>query len=63
VQQLLDPQALKRLAGIELAPESAHVLLCGNPAMVDEARALLEPRGFAPDTDERLGGLRFERYW
>jgi ferredoxin--NADP+ reductase len=63
VQQLLDPQELRRLTGIVLAPESCHVLLCGNPAMVDETRALLERRGFAPDTDERLGGLRFERYW
>ena len=63
VQQVLEPRTLKDLAGIELDPRGTHVLLCGNPAMIDEARALLEKRGFALDTPEKLGGLRFERYW
>jgi ferredoxin--NADP+ reductase len=63
VQQALDPQRLKELAGIALSPKSCHVLLCGNPAMIDETRALLEKRGFAVDTPDELGGLRFERYW
>jgi len=63
VQQVLDPARLRELAQIELSPKTCHVLLCGNPAMIDETRALLEQRGFVPDTPEHLGGLRFERYW
>ena len=51
------------LAGSEITPQRSHVFLCGNPAMIDETRQLLEPRGFLPDTPETLGGLRFERYW
>ena len=51
------------LGDSEIAPERCHVFLCGNPAMIDETRKLLEPRGFVPDTPETLGGLRFERYW
>ena len=51
------------LGGSEISPQSCHVFLCGNPAMIDETRKLLEPRGFLPDTPETLGGLRFERYW
>jgi ferredoxin/flavodoxin---NADP+ reductase len=63
VQQLLESARLQELARIELSPQGCHVLLCGNPAMIDETRALLEQRGFAPDTYEKQGGLRFERYW
>lgn len=63
VQQVLEPARLRELAGIELAPKHVHVLLCGNPAMIDETRALLEERGFALDTPEKPGGLRLERYW
>ena len=51
------------LERMQLSPQESHVFLCGNPAMIDETRKLLEPRGFAPDTPETLGGLRFERYW
>lgn len=51
------------LAGSEISPHGCHVFLCGNPAMIDETRTLLEKRGFVPDTAEKLGGLRFERYW
>lgn len=59
VQQVLDPVHLK----FDFTPRTCHVFLCGNPAMIDETRKLLEPRGFLPDTPETLGGLRFERYW
>ncbi len=63
VQQVLEPRKLEDLAGIALDPRHTHVLLCGNPAMIDETRALLEKRGYVLDTPEKLGGLRLERYW
>lgn len=63
VQQVLEPRRLKELAGIELSPKSCHVLLCGNPAMIDETSALLVKRSFTVDTPETPGALRFERYW
>lgn len=63
VQQVLEGSRLEELADIPLDPRRAHVLLCGNPAMVSEARALLEARGFAADGPDAPGGLRFERYW
>lgn len=46
-----------------LSPAGCHVLLCGNPAMIDEVRDLLLPRGFALDTAKASGTLHFERYW
>jgi ferredoxin-NADP reductase len=35
-----------RLKDMDLAAESDHVLLCGNPAMIDESFAMLKERGF-----------------
>jgi ferredoxin--NADP+ reductase len=63
VQQVLDSVRMAELAQLELSPSSCTVLLCGNPAMVDQTSELLGKRGFALDTPEQQGGLRFERYW
>jgi ferredoxin--NADP+ reductase len=63
VQLLLEPGRLKDLAGVELSPKSSTVLLCGNPAMIDETSELLVKRSFTVDTPETPGTLRFERYW
>ena len=51
------------LAGMDLSPASTTVLLCGNPAMIDETSAQLERRSFTVDTPEKPGALRYERYW
>src|SRR3546814_5597729 len=39
---------LEQLAGAALDPQQARVMLCGNPAMLSDARKLLSERGFAP---------------
>ncbi len=63
VQSALDDAAFLSTAGEPLVPGDTHVLLCGNPAMIDDVRALLEPRGFVLDTAKTPGTLHFERYW
>src|SRR5690606_5151701 len=47
VTTLIENGELERLIGAHLDPETARVMLCGNPAMVKDARALLGQRGFA----------------
>lgn len=63
VQNVLDDEAFLRATGEALVPSDTHVLLCGNPQMIDDVRALLEPRGFVLDTAKTPGNLHFERYW
>ncbi|MBL8861230.1 MAG: ferredoxin--NADP reductase [Planctomycetes bacterium] len=63
VQSLLEPATFEHVAGESLSPEDTHALLCGNPAMVDDVRPLLEARGFVLDTARAPGNLHFERYW
>ncbi|MEM9020761.1 MAG: ferredoxin--NADP reductase [Planctomycetota bacterium] len=51
--------------GRPLNPETDHVLLCGNPAMIDQLEAELVDRdGFVVKSPrEKDGNLHFERYW
>jgi ferredoxin--NADP+ reductase len=68
LQSVLEDEGLRRKFGIELDPARTHALLCGNPDMIVEVRALLEAHGFRVDTaagqaDGGLGGIRLERYW
>jgi ferredoxin--NADP+ reductase len=54
---------LERLAGLELDPARSRVMLCGNPAMLSDARKLLGERGFAPGRRGIPGNLAVENYW
>jgi len=61
--QLIESGNLEQLAGLGLDPDSSKVMLCGNPDMLTEARALLKPRGFAVGRRGNPGNLALENYW
>lgn len=63
VQAALEPTAFARACGTELVPVDTHVLLCGNPQMIDDVRVDLAARGFTLDTPKTPGNVHFERYW
>ena len=50
-------------AGVPLDPASARVMLCGNPAMIEETRRLLHDRGFRPCRRALPGQFLTENYW
>jgi ferredoxin--NADP+ reductase len=54
---------LEQLAGEALNPDGAKIMLCGNPAMLADARKLLAERGFAPGRRGIPGNLAVENYW
>ncbi|AOB27911.1 MULTISPECIES: ferredoxin--NADP reductase [Bordetella] len=54
---------LEQLAGQPLDPQRAKIMLCGNPAMLADARKLLGERGFAPGRRGIPGNLAVENYW
>lgn len=54
---------LEQAAGAALDPERAKVMLCGNPAMLADARKLLGERGFKPGRRGIPGNLAVENYW
>lgn len=44
-------------------PTKCHVMLCGNPAMIDDVVELLAPFGYTEHTRRKPGALHFEKYW
>ena len=54
---------LEQRAETPLSVESAHVMLCGNPAMIDEAIAQLAQRGLKRHRQRAPGHITTEKYW
>ena len=59
----LESGELERRAGIELSPDRSHLMLCGNPDMIRDLGALLEPRGLKKHRVRRPGHISTEHYW
>ncbi|MGM0517753.1 MAG: ferredoxin--NADP reductase [Pseudomonadota bacterium] len=53
---------IERLAGLLLRPEDAHVMLCGNSAMIEEVRQVLESRGLRRHRRREPGHITVEKY-
>lgn len=60
---LLTDGELENLAGATLDPATSRIMLCGNPAMLADARKLLATRGFVPGRRGLPGNLAVENYW
>ena len=64
VPAFMKPERFEQLTGRPLSPETCHVYLCGNPAMIDTLEPDLLGRGFVTrDRKHAEGNLHFERYW
>jgi ferredoxin--NADP+ reductase len=63
VTSVLASGELERRAGTELAAASAHVLLCGNPAMIEETTLQLGQRGLKRHRQRTPGQITTEKYW
>jgi ferredoxin--NADP+ reductase len=63
ITALIESGKLERKAGLPLAPETARVMLCGNPAMIEETRRILHERGMKPCRRATPGQFLTENYW
>ncbi|MFW6032182.1 MAG: ferredoxin--NADP reductase [Phycisphaeraceae bacterium] len=64
VHVALEPETYERIVGQPLDAEQCHVLLCGNPAMIDQVSEDLAPLGFQVRNRENPeGNVHFESYW
>ena len=50
-------------AGLAFDARLAHVMLCGNPAMVTDTAAALATRGFRKHRRKEPGQISVEAYW
>lgn len=63
IPALLDSGELEQTLGWQLSAENAHIMLCGNPGMVQDSAAVLTHRGFSVHSPEHPGQVSFEAYW
>jgi len=63
IPQAIDDGRLEARVGIPLTPESAHAMLCGNPAMVDDVQKVLGTRGMRRHRRKEPGHITIETYW
>jgi ferredoxin--NADP+ reductase len=61
--QLIADGELERSIGVALDSERSRILLCGNPAMLDDVRDVLSNRGLRPDLGRLPGHFAAENYW
>jgi ferredoxin--NADP+ reductase len=61
--QALASGKLEEAAQTPLVAETAHVMLCGNPAMIDEVIAILSERGLRRHRQRTPGHITTEKYW
>jgi ferredoxin--NADP+ reductase len=55
--------SLEFRAGAALSAENSHVMLCGNPAMVDDTQQALAGRGMRRHRRREPGHITVETYW
>ena len=59
---LIENGELKKVAGFEFNPKTTHVMLCGNPQMVDDTKDALKARGLTMNRRGE-GNIAVENYW
>ena len=63
ITQLIENGELEHAAGLALSPEHSRVMICGNPQMIDDTRAVLKTRDLRLSLARRPGQVAVENYW
>lgn len=63
ITDALRSELLEQAADRLITPEHSTVMLCGNPAMLDEMENLLVERGLQRNRPKNPGQIIVERYW
>ena len=61
--QALESGELERRADTTITAESSHIMLCGNPSMIDDVIAQLTARGLKKHRQRAPGHITTEKYW
>lgn len=59
---LIENGELEKVADLQFNPETTHVMLCGNPQMVDDTKDALKARGLTMNRRGE-GNIAVENYW
>ncbi len=59
---LIENGELEKAVGLEFNPETTHIMLCGNPEMVEDTKEALKVRGLTMNRRGE-GNIAVENYW
>jgi ferredoxin--NADP+ reductase len=63
VQDLWTRGLVENAMGIRPGPDNTHILLCGNPSMIEGMITQLGTDGFVESTRKEPGQIHAEKYW
>lgn len=63
VQDLWDRGVIAEAMGTAPTPDNTHILLCGNPGMIEGMITRLGEEGFVEGTRQTPGQIHAEKYW
>ncbi len=63
ITTLIENGELERAADLQLTPEHSRIILCGNPQMIEDTRAVLKARDLNLAMTRRPGQVAVENYW
>ncbi len=63
ITTLIENGELERAADLQLVPEHSRIMLCGNPQMIEDTRAVLKARDLNLAMTRRPGQVAVENYW
>ena len=63
ITTLIENGELERAVDLQLAPEHSRIMLCGNPQMIEDTRAVLKARDLNLAMTRRPGQVAVENYW
>ncbi len=63
ITTLLESGELEQKVSLPFSVESSRVMLCGNPAMIEDGRRILQERGMGPCRRMTPGQFVTENYW
>lgn len=63
ITTLIESGELERAADLQLTPEHSRIMLCGNPQMIEDTRAMLKTRDLNLALTRRPGQVAVENYW
>lgn len=63
ITALLENGELEKAAGLSVSAAASRIMMCGNPAMIEDMRHILHQRGMRPDRRTNPGHFVTENYW
>lgn len=63
ITTLIENGELEKAAGVALTPEHSRVMICGNPQMIEDTRAVLKTRDMRLALTRKPGQIAVENYW